>query len=187
MPRIAMPASIAETPQASRELLQGLEKRLGSRFSSLPNMFRLIGNSPATLEGYIGLNVALGKGQINAATRARIALAVANYNGCDYCNSAHSYLGKDLAQLDDAEIAANRSGWSTDAKADAAVRFALKVARKRGRVDDQDVAEVRKAGYSDGELVEIVGHVALNLLTNYINEAFETPVDFPPVETARPE
>lgn len=181
MSRITTPATIADAPEASQALLQAVEKMLGSA----PNMFRLIGNSPATLEGYLGLNGALGKGQINAATRERIALAIANYNGCDYCNSAHTYLGKTLAKLDDAELAANRAGWSTDAKADAAVRFAVKVAQERGRVSARDVVEVRNAGYSDAEIVEIVGHVALNVLTNYINEVFETDIDFPVFEAAR--
>ena len=181
MPRITTPATIADAPEGSQELLKGVEKLLGS----VPNMFRLIGNSPATLEGYLGLNGALGKGKINAATRERIALAVANHNGCDYCNSAHTYLGKNLAKLDDAEIAANRAGWSTDAKADAAVRFAVKVAQNRGRVSATDVVEVRNTGYGDAEIVEIVGHVALNVLTNYINEVFETEIDFPVFEAAR--
>lgn len=181
MSRITTPATITDAPEASQELLRGVEKMLGSA----PNMFRLIGNSPATLEGYLGLNGALGKGQVTAATRERIALAIANYNGCDYCNSAHTYLGKNLAKLDDAEIAANRSGCSTDAKADAAVRFAVKVAEKRGRIAQTDVTEVRNAGYSDAEIVEIVGHVALNVLTNYVNEVFDTEIDFPVFEAAR--
>lgn len=181
MSRITTPATIADAPEGSQELLKGVEKLLGSA----PNMFRLIGNSPETLEGYLGLNGALGKGRISAATRERIALAIANYNGCDYCNSAHTFLGKNLAKLDDGEIAANRSGWSTDAKADAAVRFAVKVAEGRGRITSQDIFDVRTAGYSDAELVEIVGHVALNVLTNYINEVFETEIDFPVFEAAR--
>lgn len=183
MSRVTTPATIAEVPDGSRELLRGVEKLHGS----VPNMFRLIGNSPAMLEGYLGLNGALGKGKISAATRERIALAISNYNGCDYCDSAHSYLGKNIAKLDEAEMSANRSGRSTDARANAAVRFALKVVRARGRVTNEDVAEVRGAGYSDAELIEIVGHVALNLLTNYINEAFKTSIDFPAVGTARAE
>ncbi len=175
MSRIPTPATVADAPEASRPLLQGVEKMLGSA----PNMFRLIANSPHTLDGYLSLSGALGKGKLTAATRERIALAIANYNGCDYCNSAHTYLGQNLAKLDSAELAANRAGRSTDAKADAAVRFAVKVAENRGRVSEQDFAEVRLAGYSDAELVEIVGHVALNVLTNYINEAFGTQIDFP--------
>lgn len=181
MSRIATPATIADAPEGSRELLKGVEKTLGTA----PNMVRLIGNSPAALAGYLGLNGALGTGTINAATRERIALAIANTNGCDYCNSAHTFLAKTLAKLDDAEIAANRAGSSTDAKAHAAVAFAVKVATNRGRVSAADVSAVKAAGYSDAEVVEIVGHVALNVLTNYVNEAFETDVDFPVVEAGR--
>ena len=181
MSRIATPATIAHAPEGSQDLLKGVEKMLGSA----PNMFRLIANSPATLEGYLGLNGALGKGKLSAATRERIALAIANTNGCDYCNSAHTFLAKTLAKLDEAEVAANRAGSSTDAKAHAAVAFAVKVATNRGQVSSADVSEVKAAGYSDAEVVEIVGHVALNVLTNYVNEVFETEIDFPVFETAR--
>ncbi len=181
MSRIPTPATVADAPEKSQPLLQGVEKSLGS----VPNLFRLVANSPATLEGYLGFNGALGKGQLSAATRERIALAIANTNGCDYCNSAHTFLAKTLAKLDDAEVAANRAGSSTDAKAHAAVSFAVKVASKRGHVSSTDVAEVRAAGYSDAEVVEIVGHVALNVFTNYVNETFKTEIDFPVVEVAR--
>ncbi len=181
MSRIPTPASIEAAPEAAQPLLQAVKQSLGS----VPNLFRLTANSPAALEGYLGLNGALGKGALDAATRERIALAVANINGCTYCNSAHTYIGKNVAKLSDAELAANRAGTSTDAKADAAVRFAVKVTRERGRVSDTDLQAVRDAGYSDAELVEIVAHVALNTLTNYVNEVFATEVDFPRVAATR--
>ncbi|MCR8827324.1 carboxymuconolactone decarboxylase family protein [Pseudosulfitobacter koreensis] len=177
MSRIPLPASIDAAPAASQPLLEGVRKSLGSA----PNLFRLTANSPATLEGYLGLNGALAKGSLTPQTRERIALAVAQINGCDYCLSAHAYLGKNLAKLDEAEIAANRAGGSSDPKADAAVRFAAKLVRSRGQVSEADVSAVRMAGYDDAEIVEIVAHVALNTLTNYLNEAFDTPIDFPVV------
>ena len=99
---------------------------------------------------------ALGKGELAAPTRERIALAVAEINGCSYCLSAHTYLGKNLAKLDDAEMTANRNGASNDPKADAAVRFAAKVARERGHVSEDDIRSIKMAGYSDGEIIEIV-------------------------------
>ncbi|MDF2235081.1 carboxymuconolactone decarboxylase family protein [Albimonas sp. CAU 1670] len=178
MPRIPLPATIQDAPAAAQPLLEGVQKSLGS----VPNLFRLTANSPAALEGWLGLSGALGKGALKPQTRERIALAVAQENGCSYCLAAHSYLARNLAKLDDAEIAANRAGGSTDAKADAAVRFAVKLVRARGHVSEADLNEVRAAGYGDAELVEIVVHVALNTLTNYVNEAFGTPVDFPAVD-----
>jgi uncharacterized peroxidase-related enzyme len=178
MSRIPTPSDIASAPAASQPLLEGVKKQLGS----VPNLFRLVANSPAALEGYLGLSGGLGKGKLGGKTGERIALAVANFNGCGYCNSAHTYLGSHLAKLDDSELAANRRGTSNDPKADAAVRFAIKVVEQRGHVSEADLREVKAAGYSDAELVEIVGHVALNTLTNYVNEVFGTEIDFPAVD-----
>lgn len=175
MTRIATPASIAEAPAASQPALEAVNKQLGI----VPNLFRVVANSPAALEGYLALSGALGKGSLAAATRERIALAVGEINGCNYCLSAHSYIGKNMAKLDDAEILANRRGHSTDAVADAAVSFAVAVTKARGHVSDADVAAVKAAGYTDAQVVEIVLHVALNTLTNYVNEVAQTVIDFP--------
>ena len=166
MPRIITPASIETSPEASQPLLQAVKKQLGSA----PNLFRVVANSPAALEGYLGLHGALTKGQLDSGTRERIALAVAEINGCNYCLAAHSYLAKNLAKLDDVEIAANRNGSSHDPKSNAAVRFAVRVARERGHVANNDLEMVRAAGFGDAEIIEIVLHVALNTLTNYVNE-----------------
>ncbi len=175
MSRISTPATIEASPIGSRPLLEAVKKQFGL----VPNLFRVVGNSPAALEGYLGLNGALGKGTIDAKTRERIALAVAEINGCDYCLSAHSYMGANLAKLDEAEILANRRGTSGDAKADAAVRFAVSVTNARGHVGNGDIEAVRAAGFSDAQTVEIVLHVALNTLTNYVNNVAETAIDFP--------
>ncbi|MFY9900160.1 MAG: peroxidase-related enzyme [Xanthobacteraceae bacterium] len=181
MTRIPTPATINDAPAASRPLLEAVKKQLGV----VPNMFRLVSNSPAALQGYLGLSEALGKGALPAATRERIALAVAEIDGCDYCLSAHTYLGKNLAKLDDAEIAANRNGASNDPKADAAVRFAAKVVRERGHVSEDDVRAVKRAGYDDAQVIEIVLDVALNTWTNFINLVGKTEIDFPVVSARK--
>lgn len=175
MSRIAIPARTA-APEASHALFDAVEKQLGV----VPNLFLLLGSSPAALSGFLGLNGALGKA-LDAKTRERIALAVAEANGCDYCLSAHTYLGLNLAKIDEAEIALNRKGHSGDAKADAAVSFAAKVVAARGRVPDADIAAVRAAGFTDAQVVEIVALVAVNVLTNYLNNVARTDIDFPVV------
>lgn len=177
MPSIPTPSSIDDAPAASRPMLETVNRQLGV----VPNLFRLVSTSPAALEGYLSLSAALGKGALPAPTRERIALAVAEINGCDYCLSAHTYLGKHLAKLDDAEITANRRGGSTDAKADAAVRFAAKIVQKRGHVEESDLSAIKSAGYDDAQLIEIVLHIALNTWTNYINLVAGTDLDFPAV------
>ncbi len=178
MSRIQIPQSVDAAPAASQPLLAAVKSLLGS----VPNLFRLVAKSPAALEGYLGMNGALNKGALPAATRERIALAVAEINRCDYCLSAHTFLAKNVAKLDDSEITANRSGASNDVKADAAVRFAAKVATARGHVSDADLSAVRLAGYDDAQIIEIVQHVALNTWTNYINEVAKTDIDFPVIK-----
>ena len=179
MSRLTIPAR-EDAPLKSQDLLDAVEKQLGV----VPNLFRLVGTSTAALEGYLGLNSALGR-TLDAKTRERIALAVAQANGCDYCLSAHTYLGLNLANIDDAEIALNRAGHSGDAKADAALVFARKVLDTRGRVSDADLAAVRLAGFSEPQVIEIVASVALNVLTNYVNNVAQTDIDFPVVLAAQ--
>ena len=175
MSRIATPATIESTPAAAQPLLEAVKRQLGS----VPNLFRIVAHSPAALEGYLSLNGALGKGALEPRTRERIALAVAEENGCDYCLAAHTYLGRNLAKLDDAEMNANRGGESADVKARAALQFAVKLVRARGHVSEDDVSAVKAAGFDDAQVVEIVLHVALNTLTNYVNSALATDLDFP--------
>jgi len=178
MSRLAIPAR-DDLPEASKPILSAVEAKLGV----VPNLFRLVATSPATLEGYIANSSALGR-TLDARTRERIALAVAQVNGCDYCLSAHSYLGLNLAKLTPEEIALNRKGASGDPKADAAVRFAAKVTTQRGHVDSPDIAAVRNAGFSDAQIVEIIAVVAENCFTNFLNEVAKTEIDFPVVRAA---
>jgi uncharacterized peroxidase-related enzyme len=177
MSLIPTPA-IDAVPAASRSMLETIWKQRGNA----PNLLRVIANSPAALEGYLDLSGALGKGKLPAATRERIALAVAEINGCDYCLSEHSYLGKSLAKLDDAEMTANREGRSQDPKADAAVKFAARVARERGHIGEADLQAVKAAGYDDEQVIEIVQHVALNVWTNYMTLVAQPEIDFPVVK-----
>lgn len=178
MSRIAIPTR-EEAPTASQPLLDAVHGQLGV----VPNLFRLVSISPAALEGFLGLHGALGK-TLDLKTRNRIAIATAQANGCDYCLSAHTYLGLNAAKLDEAEIALNRQGRSGDAKADAAVAFAFKVAQQRGKVSDADLAQVKLAGWTEAQIVEIVATVALNVLTNFVNNVADTDIDFPVVRVS---
>jgi len=181
MSRLNTFPSVDTAPAATQATLNAVGKALGV----VPNLFRTVANSPAALKGYTGLSAASGEGTLSKQTLERIALAVAEMNGCGYCLSAHTYLARNVAKLDDVEISANRNGRSNDIKADAAVRFAVQVAQARGHVLDADLTAVKAAGFSDGEVVEIVLAVALNTFTNYLNEVAETEIDFPVVTAMR--
>ena len=173
--RIAIPTT-EQTPAASLPILDAVGKQLGV----VPNLFKVEALSTAALEAHVALNGAVNK-TLDVKTRERISLAVAQVNSCDYCLSAHTYLAANVAKLDAAEIAAARHGHSADVKADAAVAFAKKVAELRGQVSNADLAAVREAGFSDGQGIEIVTNVALNTLTNLVNNVAQTDIDFPAV------
>lgn len=177
MARIVIP-TVEEAPEASRPFLDAVGKQLGV----VPNLMKMVGNSPAALEGYLSLNGALSKGRLPMALRERIALAIAEFNGCEYCLAAHSYLAEKLAKIAASEIASAREGFSDDPQMEAALQFALQVASQHGKVGDQELKSIRAAGYDDARIVEIVLNVALNVLTNYINNVAHTDVDFPGVE-----
>lgn len=174
---IPTPATISDAPEASRPILEAINKQLGV----VPNIFRLVATSPVALNALAGLQGALGKGKLSLATRERLALTMAEANGCDYCLSAHTYTSANFAKLNDAEIAAARHGSSSDAKAAAALAFARALTAARGSVAPSEVETVRAAGHSDAEILEIIAHVALNTFTNYVNEALGTEIDFPHV------
>jgi AhpD family alkylhydroperoxidase len=144
----------------------------------VPNLMQVLGNSPAALQGYLSLSGALGTGVLPAAVRERLALLVAEANGCDYCLAAHTLLGK-LAGLDAAESQRARLGTSQDAFANAALALGRAVVQARGKISDADIAQARKAGLDQAAIVEVVAHVALNVLTNYVNNVAQTTIDFP--------
>jgi AhpD family alkylhydroperoxidase len=176
-----VPADIEAAPLLTHASLNTVRKSLGR----VPNQLRAIAASPAALQGYLAVNRSLATAVLDAKTQKRIALAVAEYNRCDYCLSAQTYLGRHLAALDDAELAANRHGTSNDLSAEAAVRLAAQIVRARGHITDAQLDAARAAGYGDAEIVEIVLTVALNTFTNYLNEVAQTEIDFPLVSAHR--
>jgi uncharacterized peroxidase-related enzyme len=153
-------------------------------FGVVPNMFKAVANSPAALQSMWGSFGAFGGGTIGAKLGEQIAVAVADRNACNYCLAAHTVLGQ-KAGATAAELAAAQRGQSSDPKTAAALNFALKVVENRAQVSAEDVKTLRAAGFDDGAIVEILAHVALNLFTNYVNVAFNVPVDFPAVKLTR--
>ena len=166
----------------AQELLGTVKGKLGL----VPNMTRAMANAPAVLDGYLQFSGALAKGTLPAKVREQIALAVAQVNGCDYCLSAHSAIGK-MVGLTAEQIRDSRLGTAVDHKTDALIRFARKVVETRGRVSDADLEDVRDAGFDDGVINEVVAHVALNVFTNYFNNVAETDIDFPKAEALHAE
>jgi uncharacterized peroxidase-related enzyme len=172
-PRI-QPIAPEAADAKTRGLLDAVQKKLGIT----PNMMKTMAQAPAVLEGYLALNAALGGGLLKPALREQLALEVAQANGCEYCLSAHSLLGK-LSGLSPERIASARRGRDDDATSAAALTFARQVLESRGDVSDEELAAARSAGLGNAEIAEIVGHVAINVLTNFFNNVSRPKIDFP--------
>jgi uncharacterized peroxidase-related enzyme len=172
------PVDPSNPPAEVASLYAGIERSFGA----VPAMMQAMANSPALLHGSLEFSSALRGGVIDAATAERIALAVAQSNGCDYCLSAHTFVAEKVAKLDGADIQAARAGHAADPKTAAILALAVAVNEGRGDISDDVVAAARGAGVTDREFVEVIGHVAFNVLTNYFNTAAGTPLDFPVVD-----
>jgi uncharacterized peroxidase-related enzyme len=167
----------AEATGKAKDLLDAAQKKLGIT----PNMMKTMAQSHAVLEAYLNFSEALASGSLNAKEREQIALAVGEANGCGYCVSAHTAIGK-IVGLSEDDINYSRQSSSGDVKTDAALKFARTIVLERGEVSDADVQKVREAGFSDGEIAEIIANVSLNIFTNYFNHIAGTEIDFPKVE-----
>lgn len=170
-----------EVTGKTKDLFNAVQAKLGV----VPNMMRTMGNSPVVLEGYLNLSGALSHGKLSAKTGELIALAVSESNSCDYCLAAHTFIGEKLVKADPAVLQAARTGNSTDAKIEAVLQFAKTLISKNGLVNDEDVNKVKNAGVTDAEIAETIGHVALNILTNYFNNTANTEIDFPAVSSLK--
>ena len=161
----------------AKTLLDSVQAQLGVT----PNFIRVLANSPRALEGFLGLYGALGKAAVDKPTQERIALAIAEGNGCQYCVSAHTAIGRH-AGLSNEEMLLNRKGASSDAKAAATVAFAKALNENLGEITGAEFDAAREASLSDGEIVEVIAVVALNIFTNILGKATRVDIDFPKVE-----
>jgi uncharacterized peroxidase-related enzyme len=171
-------------PKSASSKTKELLDAVNAKFGMVPNLARVMANSPVVLEGYLAFSGALGTGTLDPQICEQIALITAQANHCDYCLSAHTALGK-LVGLNEQEINASREGRGSTERATAALTFAKQVLDGRGQVSDENVQAVRKAGFSDGEVAEIIAHVAINVFTNYFNIATQVEIDFPKVSSAK--
>lgn len=175
MPRIK-PVDPSTATERTKEVLDQAQKKFGM----VPNVIRGLANSPAAAQAYLNLGDALSHGLLSAKVREQIALVVAQSNGCQYCLSAHSAVGKMLG-LQEEELAHSREARSSDPKTQAILRLARMLVEHRGNVHDTDLLQIRSARVTDGEIAEVVANVAQNMLTNYFNHVAETEIDFPRV------
>jgi uncharacterized peroxidase-related enzyme len=167
----------AQATGKTKQLFDDVHAKLGG----VPNFFRVLGNAPAALEGYLKFSGALAGGSLNERVREQIALTVAESNICSYCLSAHTYLAAELGLTQNDIVSAIHAAAVT-AKTDSILKLARSIVVQRGELSDSDLDRARHCGLTDGEIVETIANVALNIFTNYVNHIARTLVDFPEVK-----
>jgi uncharacterized peroxidase-related enzyme len=170
-------------PDRATGAIRRIFAKLRTKFALVPNMFRVLATAPAALEGFMSLGSALARGALDEKIREQLALAIAESNLCPYCLSAHTAMaakiGLNQTEIDDATRA--RAG---DPRTDAILKLARSIVVQRGEVTDADLARARAAGLGDGEIVETVANVALNIFENYMSHVARVPIDFPKRESS---
>ena len=164
-------------PAAATGKSKQLFDEVQARYGVVPNILRVLANAPAALEGYLRFSDALNGGYFNARVREQIALAVAGSNLCGYSLAAHAFFGG-RAGLTAKEIVDAGHAVSDHAKTDAILKLARNVVVERGELSDAELEQAYGFGLTDGEIVETVANVVLNILTNYVNHVARTVVDF---------
>ncbi|WP_433284393.1 carboxymuconolactone decarboxylase family protein [Pseudonocardia sp. CA-142604] len=173
MSRIPLPVD-QDIPEASWPVLKAIEKQLGF----IPNMHRALSLSPAVLNGVSGLGTALSR-TLDAITKHGIAHAVTEVNGCSYCKAIHTFTATNFGRIPAEEIELFQQGRASDPKRSAAVAFAKKVIETHGKVSDADLDAVRKVGYKDSQILEIVALTVQFSMTNFLNNVMDTDIDIP--------
>jgi uncharacterized peroxidase-related enzyme len=163
-------------PAYATGAIRRLFSEIRAKFALVPNLFRVLANAPVALEGLMGLGAALAGGALDEKTRERLALAIAESNLCAYCLSSHKATAAKIG-LNQAEIEDAIRARAADARTDAILKLARSIVVQRGELTDADLARARVAGLSDGEIVETVAHVALNIFENYLSHLARVPID----------
>ena len=165
-------------PDRATGAIKRLFAEVRAKFALVPNLFRVLANAPAALEGLMGLSAALARGALDEKTREQLALAIAESNLCTYCLSGHTAMaakiGLSRVEIDDAIRAS-----AADARTDAILKLARNIVVQRGELSDADLGRARAGGLSGGEIVETVANVALNIFENYMSHVARVPIDFP--------
>ncbi|WP_226501623.1 carboxymuconolactone decarboxylase family protein [Pseudomonas sp. MWU16-30322] len=164
--------SLENATDASRPTLEGVKKKIGF----LPNVFTTLAKAPVALEAYVQASTILGKASLSAKEKEAVYLATSQVNGCDYCLAAHSLFAS-KAGLSAQDIGAARQG-----ELNAYAALAQQLTQSRGHLSDEQIAAARAAGIDDSKLIEVIALVAVQSLTNYLNNAALTDIDFPAID-----
>jgi uncharacterized peroxidase-related enzyme len=163
----------ATAPAASTGILDGVQKSWGL----VPNLHRVLAESPAALEAYAALWGIAEKTGFTPQERNLVYIAIIYENECTYCMAGHTNLSR-VAKVEPEVISAVREGRPiADSKLEALREFAAKVTRNRGVVSEADVSAFKKVGYDNRAMLDVLVLAATKLISNYTNHLAQTPLD----------
>lgn len=157
-----------------KEILTTLE----GKFGKAPLLMQALTNSPAVMNSYLALFGNLSEGRFSNQLARKIGLAIGEENGCEYCISLLAAIAK-LQKLTEQDIELARRAKSLDAKEQALLDFLIIVMRTKGDVTDEELQNVKDAGWEDADIAELFGHMILNFMTNYGWKVARTDIDYP--------
>jgi uncharacterized peroxidase-related enzyme len=166
--------TVTDAPESTRASLIASERTNGY----LPNLLRILANSPVALETYLSVSRINARSSLSVAEREAVQITAAAVHGCSYCVAGHSLLAERKAKLDRVVINELRDCTKVnDPKLDAVARFAKAVIASRGNVLDGELAHFRDAGFTDQAALEIVLGVSLATLCNFTNNLAHGPIN----------
>ncbi len=164
-----------EVSENNQAIFNQLEKGLGF----VPNLFATYAYSDTALENY--LNFSNAKTSLKAKEKEVVNLAVSQVNDCKYCLAAHTAIGKMNGFTDDQILELRSGSASFDEKLNALAQLAKNITEKRGATSPSVLENFFNAGYSKGNLVDVISLVGDKTISNYLHKTTEVPVDFPEV------
>jgi len=162
-----------EVSPSNQVLFDNLKKGIGM----VPNLYAAMALSQNALSSYLNLSTA--KTSLKAKEKEIVNLVVSQVNACDYCNSAHTAIGKMNGFTDEQILEIRKGGASFDSKYDALAKFAKNAAENKGHVDQAVTEAFYAAGYTDENLVDVLVVIADKVFTNYLYAITQVPIDFP--------
>ena len=166
----------AEVSVSNQNLFGILKKNLGFT----PNLYAYFAKNETALSDYLALQSR--KSTLRAKEREIINLVTSQVNGCRYCQSAHTVLGKMNGFTDEQVLEIRKGSASFDSKFDALAKFTATVVKNRGKISEEIKDIFFEAGYNEANMIDVIIVIGDKIISNYIHNIAGFEIDFPLAE-----
>ena len=156
---------------------QAIFDNLKNALGFVPNLYAYYAKNETALSHYLTLQNR--KSTLKAKDREVINLVTSQVNGCQYCLSAHTVIGKKNGFNDEQVLELRKGSASFDSKLDALVKFTKAVVENKARINQEVKENFFAAGYSESNLIDVIIVVGNKIISNYIHNLAGFEIDFP--------